>query len=84
MKMLLLVVFFSFWNLSISCPENCFCELYSAECYIRDCSDQLFTEVDYLVIHGSLCENHKFILTHIQDVQVLLKDSVCESIPNCR
>ena len=59
--------------------------MYKAECHLTECSDQLFTEVDLLIIYGSLCDNHKYILKAIQNgVQVLLKDNECEDIPNCR
>ena len=86
MKMLLsMVLLFSFFSYNVSFPENCFCQEYRAECHIRECSDQLFTEVDLLVIYGSLCENHKYILTNIDSgTKILLKDSMCEDIPNCR
>ena len=78
---LLLCLIFS----TISCPDNCFCELYRAECHLRECSDQLFTKVDLLIIYGSLCENHKYIMKHVETgVQFLLKDATCEDIPNCR
>ena len=86
MTMLLpMVLLFSFFSFTVSCPENCFCEEYRAECHIRECSDQLFTEVDLLVIYGSLCENHKYILSNIDSgARILLKDAMCEEIPNCR
>ena len=70
---------------AVSCPDNCFCELCKAECHLTECSDQLFTEVDLLIIYGSLCENHKYIMKHVENgVQFLLKDATCEDIPNCR
>ena len=86
MKMLLLMVLlFSLFFSAVPCPENCFCEVYRAECHIRECSDQLFTEVDFLVVYGEICENHKYILTNIESgTEILLKDSLCEDIPNCR
>ena len=86
MKMLLSVVLlFSLFLSVIPCPENCFCEDYRAECHIRDCNDQLFTEVDLLVIFGSICDNHRHILTNIDSgTKILLKDSKCEDIPNCK
>ena len=87
MKMLLSVVFISF-SLFISvhtCPDNCFCEAYRAECHLSKCSDQLHTEVDLLVIYGELCDNHRYILTHIDSgTQILLKECECGDIPNCR
>ena len=84
MKMLLSVVLlFSLFFSVTSCPDNCFCEDYRAECHIRECSDQLFTEVDQLVVFGSICENHRYILTNIDSgTKILLKDSKCEYIPN--
>ena len=86
-KMILSLVFLSlFAIISVStCPDNCFCEVYRAECHLRTCGDQLFTEVDLLVIYGELCENHRYILTHIESgTQILLKESTCDDIPNCR
>ena len=86
MKMLFSILLsFYFFSTAISCPENCFCEEFRAECYIQECTDQLFTEVDLLVIHGQLCQNHKYVLTHIQsETMIILKDTVCGEIPNCR
>ena len=86
MKMLLSVVLlFSLFFSVTPCPENCFYEYYRAECHITECSDQLFTEVDLLVIFGSICDNHRYILTNIDSgTKILLKDSKCEDIPNCR
>ena len=85
---MLFSVVFIFFSLIISvstCPDNCFCESYKAECHLTKCSDQLHTEVDLLVIYGELCENHVYILTHIiSGTQILLKDSPCGDIPNCR
>ena len=90
MKMLLSMVLlfffvFSLFSMTTSCPENCFCEDFRAECHLQTCNDQLFTEVDVLVIYGTVCENHKYILTHIQSgTLIVLKDSTCGDIPNCR
>ena len=85
MKMLSILLSFYFFSFAISCPENCFCEDFRAECYIQECTDQLFTEVDLVVIHGKLCENHKYLLTHIQSgAMIILKDENCGGIPNCR
>ena len=90
MKMLLSMVLlcffiFSSFSVAFSCPENCFCEYYKAECHINKCSDQLYTEIDQLVIFGSLCADHRYILTHIiGGTQIVLIDSQCGDIPNCR
>ena len=82
MKMLLsMVLLFSSFCFTGPCPENCFCELYKAECHLTEC----ITEVDFLIVYGSLCDNHKYILKNIQNgAQVLLKDNECEDIQNCR
>ena len=87
MKMILSVVliFFSLISPVNTCPDNCFCEQYRAECHVNKCEDPVFTEVDFLIIYGDLCENHRYILTHIESgTQVLLKDCECLDIPNCR
>ena len=87
MKMILPLIILSFCSINsvYTCPDNCFCESYRAECHLRNCGDQLFTEVDLLVIYGELCENHRYILTHIESgTQILLKESTCDDIPNCR
>ena len=87
MKILLSVVFilFSLILAVYTCPDNCFCETYRAECHLKKCGDQLFTEVDLLVIYGDLCDNHRYILTHIESgTQILLKESTCGDIPNFR
>ena len=69
----------------MTCPNNCFCESYKVECHLTKCSDQFFTEVDTLIIYGSLCENHKYILTHIDvGTQIVLKQDLCGDIANCR
>ena len=83
--LLLVVLSFSLFFSVMTCPNNCFCESYKAECHLTKCSDQLFTEVDTLIIYGSLCENHKYILTHIDvGTQIVLKQDLCGDIPNCR
>ena len=87
MKMIILLVILSFSSIIsvYTCPDNCFCEVYRAECHLRKCGDQIFTEVDLLVIYGELCENHRYILTHIESgTQILLKESTCGDIPNYR
>ena len=78
-------IFFSLIFAVYTCPDNCFCETYRAECHLRKCGDQLFTEVDFLVIYGDLCDNHRYILTDNESgTQILLKESTCGDIPNCR
>ena len=83
--LLLVVLSFSLFFSVMTCPNNCFCESYKAECHLTKCSDQLFTEVNTLIIYESLCENHKYILTHIDvGTQIVLKQDLCGDIPNFR
>ena len=87
MAFLMVLLFFSNFCIfyATSCPENCFCDEYKAECTIENCNDEVTTEFDQLIIHGKLCENHVFILSHILDeTEIILKDSDCGTIPNCR
>ena len=49
------------------------------------CTDEINTEYDEVVIHGTLCQSHRYTLTHIiQDTLIILKDNICEDIPNCQ
>ena len=83
-------VFFYFFCLLSSvfaedCLINCFCTDYRAECTISSCVDEINTDFDEIVINGMLCNNHRYTLTHIiQDSLIILRDDVCEDIPNCQ
>ena len=49
------------------------------------CADEINTEYDEVVIHGTICQSHRYTLTHIiQDTLIILKDDICEDIPNCQ
>ena len=68
-----------------ACLMNCYCNQYMAECYLNTCGDDLSTEYDVLRIHGKLCEQHRYILTHIvQSSENILYDDTCGDIQNCQ
>ena len=68
-----------------ACFMNCYCDDYSAECILNSCADDLETDYNLIKIRGKLCETHKYVLTHIVDnSEIVLKDDVCGTIPNCR
>ena len=68
------------------CFINCYCEEYRAECTLRTCVDDINTEnMEEIVIHGQLCQSHRYTLTHIpQGPYIILKDVKCEDMPNCQ
>ena len=75
---------FSLISVISSCPSNCFCSEFDAECTVTSCSDDLDTEYSMITIQGQLCEEHRYILQNIVDgTTVILKDDVCGAIPNC-
>ena len=88
MNFSLFFCFFSFFYTVIDAEEcliNCYCEEYRVECTLFSCTDEINTEYDEVVIHGTLCQSHRYTLTHIiQDTLIILKDDICEDIPNCQ
>ena len=88
MNFSLFFCFFCFFSTVIDAEEcliNCYCEEYRVECTLFSCADEINTEYDEVVIHGTLCQSHRYTLTHIiQDTLIILKDDICEDIPNCQ
>ena len=69
----------------LSCPDNCYCDEFVAECTLETCNDEIDTEYEFLRIKGTLCETQREILSSIKDnTEVILYDDVCGDIPNCR
>ena len=67
------------------CYMNCYCDEYMSECYLKSCSDEIASDYDVIKIHGNLCQEHRYILTHItESSEVILFDDVCEQIPKCQ
>ena len=72
-------------SVSYSCPENCFCTEFSAQCVLLGCDSVIDTTYDTLIIEGSLCKYHRQILQNLEDLtDVFLVDDQCYQIPNCR
>ena len=68
-----------------TCPDNCQCSEYTAECVIVDCESELETMFDSLTIHGFLCKFHQEALENLQDfTDITLQNDRCGTIPNCR
>ena len=68
-----------------SCPDNCQCTEYTAECVIVDCESELETMFDSLTVNGFLCKFHREILENLQDLtDIILMNDKCGRIPNCR
>ena len=89
MSFFLFFGFFFFFPSVITAEEcfiNCYCEEYRAECTLRTCVDDINTEnMEEIVIHGQLCQSHRYTLTHIpQGPYIILKDAKCEDMPNCQ
>ena len=81
-----LFFFLTFTTLTATdaCFMNCYCDDFSAECILNSCADDLETDYDLIKIRGKLRETHKYVLTHIVDnSEIVLKDDVCGTIPNC-
>ena len=79
------LTFFCFFIDAKECLINCYCEEYRVECTLFSCRDETNTEYDEVVIHGTLCQSRRYTLTHIiQDTLIILKDDICEEIPNCQ
>ena len=80
--------FFSFFFTTITAEEcliNCFCEEHRAGCTLFSCTDEINTEYDEVVNHGTLCQSHRYTLSHIiQDTLIILKDDICGEILNCQ
>ena len=78
--------FFSTFTVAEECFMNCYCEEYRSECTLRSCLDDLNTEnMEEIVINGKLCQSHKYTLRHVpQNPHIILKEDVCEDIPNCQ
>ena len=67
------------YSIAEECLINCYCEEYRVECTLFSCTDEINTEYDEVVIHGTLCQSHRYTLTHIiQDTLIILKDDICE------
>lgn len=74
-----------FITVSHSCPENCFCNEFSAQCVLLECDSDIDTTYDTLIIEGPLCRNHRQILQNLEDLtDVFLLNDQCDQIPNCR
>ena len=55
------------------------------QCYLKSCSDEIASDYDVIKIHGNLCQEHRYILTHItESSEVILFDDVCEQISKCQ
>ena len=81
-----LFLFFTTLTAAEDCFINCYCEEYRAECTLRTCLDDINTKnMEEIVIHGQLCQSHKYTLTHIpQGPYIILKDAKCEDMSNCQ
>ena len=81
-----LFFFFSPFTVAEECFMNCYCEEYRSECTLRTCLDDINTEnMEEIVINGKLCQSHRYTLTYIlQDTLIILKEDLCEDIPNCQ
>ena len=78
--------FFPTYITAEDCFINCYCEEYRAECTLMTCVDDINTEnKEEIVIHGKLCQSHRYTLTHIpQDIHIILKEDICGDLPNCQ
>ena len=78
--LVLFLVYFAY-----SCPDNCFCTEYSAQCVILGCTSEIDTSYDTLIIEGSLCKYHRELLQNLEDfTDIFLANDKCNEIPNCR
>ena len=54
------------------------------ECVVEDCSIDFLLDTPVLILHGTLCDSQRFELKGMKDTQILLTDTLCYDLPNCR
>ena len=83
--MLKAILFLFLVYFAYSCPDNCFCTEYSAQCVILGCNSEIDTSYDTLIIEGLLCKYHRELLQNLEDfTDIFLANDKCNEIPNCR
>ena len=68
----------------VACPQNCYCGDGVMECVVEDCSTDFLLDTPVLILHGTLCDSQRFELKGMTDTQILLTDTLCYDLPDCR
>ena len=81
------LLFSNLWSYAVSCPSNCVCDDFEAQCYIDTglCSlENVFLETLELQLEGKLCPSLRKELENISlPPMFILNGDACESLPQC-
>lgn len=80
-KLLILLVFFYHCE---ACPGNCYCSTVESFCKLATCDSPLYFNTMILKVKGTLCENHRSVLSRLANIDLILENDDCLSLSRCR
>ena len=77
------IILMMIFSVNHACPDNCFCTESTLECIIDSCDLGFLDDYPVMILHGTLCEEHRVALRN-GDSQIVLVDDTCNDLLNCR